>query len=83
MHVHATHEQSKDFRLTGRAKVAGSGAEISNPMVQLLALLPTFLLEAPLEKRALKVFDIGVEAEGATIYIAYPEHLKSSGKFAR
>ena len=28
----------------------------------------------------LKVLDIGAEAEGATIYIAYPEHLRSSGK---
>jgi DNA-binding transcriptional LysR family regulator len=45
-----------------------------------IALLPTFLLEIPLKKRTLKVLDIGAEAEGATIYIAYPEHLRSSGK---
>jgi DNA-binding transcriptional LysR family regulator len=45
-----------------------------------IALLATFLLEAPLKKRALKVLDVGAEAEGATIYIAYPEHLRSSGK---
>ena len=45
-----------------------------------IALLPTFLLETPLKKRTLKVLDIGAEAEGATIYIAYPEHLRSSGK---
>jgi len=45
-----------------------------------IALLATFLLEAPLKKRTLKVLDIGAEAEGATIYIAYPEHLRSSGK---
>jgi len=45
-----------------------------------IALLATFLLETPLKKRTLKVLDIGVEAEGATIYIAYPEHLRSSGK---
>jgi DNA-binding transcriptional LysR family regulator len=45
-----------------------------------IALLPTFLLEIPLRKRTLKVLDIGAEAEGATIYIAYPEHLRSSGK---
>jgi DNA-binding transcriptional LysR family regulator len=45
-----------------------------------IALLPTFLLETPLKKRTLKVLDIGAEAEGAMIYIAYPEHLRSSGK---
>src|SRR5271167_1869524 len=45
-----------------------------------MALLPTFLLEIPLMKRTLKVIDVGAEAEGATIYIAYPEHMRSSGK---
>jgi DNA-binding transcriptional LysR family regulator len=45
-----------------------------------IALLATFLLESPLKKRALKVLDIGAEAEGATLYIAYPEHLRSSAK---
>jgi DNA-binding transcriptional LysR family regulator len=45
-----------------------------------IALLPTFLLETPLKSRTLKVLDIGAEAEGAMIYIAYPEHLRSSGK---
>jgi DNA-binding transcriptional LysR family regulator len=45
-----------------------------------IALLPTFLLETPLKRRTLKVLDIGAEAEGATIYIAYPEHLRTSGK---
>jgi DNA-binding transcriptional LysR family regulator len=45
-----------------------------------IALLATFLLEAPLRKRTLKILDVGAEAEGATIYIAYPEHLRSSGK---
>ena len=45
-----------------------------------IALLPTFLLEDPLKKRTLKVIDVGVEAEGATIYIAYPAHLRTSGK---
>ena len=45
-----------------------------------IALLATFLLETPLKKRTLKVLDVGAEAEGATIYIAYPEHLRSSGK---
>jgi DNA-binding transcriptional LysR family regulator len=45
-----------------------------------IALLPTFLLEDPLKKRTLKVIGVGVEAEGATIYIAYPAHLRTSGK---
>jgi len=45
-----------------------------------IALLATFLLESPIKKRMLKVLDIGAEAEGATIYIAYPEHLRASGK---
>jgi DNA-binding transcriptional LysR family regulator len=45
-----------------------------------IALLPTFLLQIPLKNRMLKVLDVGAEAEGATIYIAYPEHLRSSGK---
>ncbi len=45
-----------------------------------IALLPTFLLHGPLLSRALKVIDVGAEAEGATIYIAYPEHLRHSGR---
>ncbi len=45
-----------------------------------IALLPTFLLETPLKSRTLKVVEIGAEAEGAMIFIAYPEHLRSSGK---
>jgi DNA-binding transcriptional LysR family regulator len=45
-----------------------------------IALLATFILELPLRKRALEVIDVGAEAEGATVYIAYPEHLRSSGK---
>ncbi|MDB6090711.1 MAG: transcriptional regulator [Gammaproteobacteria bacterium] len=45
-----------------------------------IALLPTFLLEASLKKRTLGVIDIGCEAEGATVYFAYPEHLRTSGK---
>jgi DNA-binding transcriptional LysR family regulator len=44
-----------------------------------IALLASFLLENP-PKRTLKVLDIGAEPEGATIYIAYPEHLRESGK---
>jgi DNA-binding transcriptional LysR family regulator len=45
-----------------------------------IALLATFLLQTPLKTRTLKVLDVGAEAEGATIYIGYPEHLRSSGK---
>jgi len=45
-----------------------------------IALLATFLLETPLKKRMLKVLDIGAEAEGATLYIAYPGELRTSGK---
>jgi DNA-binding transcriptional LysR family regulator len=45
-----------------------------------IALLPTFILETPLRKRMLKVIDAGAEPEGATIYIAYPEHLRASGR---
>ena len=45
-----------------------------------IALLPTFILEGPLKGRTLKVIEIQAEPEGATIYIAYPEHLRSSEK---
>ncbi len=45
-----------------------------------LALLPAYFLGSPLKKRALKAIDIGAEAEGATLFLAYPEHLRSSGK---
>jgi DNA-binding transcriptional LysR family regulator len=45
-----------------------------------VALLPTFFLQSALKERKLTVVNIGVEAEGATIYIAYPEHRRSSGK---
>jgi DNA-binding transcriptional LysR family regulator len=45
-----------------------------------IALLTTFILHAPLENRTLKVIDVGMEPEGATIYIAYPQHLRSSAK---
>jgi DNA-binding transcriptional LysR family regulator len=45
-----------------------------------LALLPTFFLDAALNKRALTVIDIGAEAEGATLYLGYPEHLRTSAK---
>ena len=45
-----------------------------------IALLPTFFLEATRKERTLRVIDIGAEAEGATLYIAYPEHLRASAK---
>jgi len=45
-----------------------------------IALLPTFFLEAPLRERTLRVLDVGVRAEGATLYIGYPEHLRASAK---
>jgi DNA-binding transcriptional LysR family regulator len=45
-----------------------------------IALLPTFILQVPLKNRSLKVVDVAAEAEGASIYIAYPQHLRSSAK---
>ena len=45
-----------------------------------IALLPTFFLEASLRERTLRVLDIGARAEGATLYLGYPEHLRASAK---
>jgi DNA-binding transcriptional LysR family regulator len=45
-----------------------------------IALLATFLLEEPLRQRTLKVIDIGAQAEGAALYIGYPDHLRGSAK---
>jgi DNA-binding transcriptional LysR family regulator len=45
-----------------------------------IALLPTFLLEAPLMSRSLSIVDVGAEPEGAAIFVAYPEDLRSSEK---
>jgi DNA-binding transcriptional LysR family regulator len=45
-----------------------------------IALLATFFLEAPLRDRTLKVIDVGAQAEGATLYIGYPDHLRGSAK---
>jgi DNA-binding transcriptional LysR family regulator len=42
-----------------------------------IALLPTFFLQ---DSKALRVLEVGAEAEGAVIYIAYPEHLRSAAK---
>jgi DNA-binding transcriptional LysR family regulator len=63
------------------AHSAAEPVEAANtPRIVSIELLATFLLESPLKNRTLEVLDIGAEAEGATIYIAYPEHLRSSGK---
>jgi len=43
-------------------------------------LLPNFFLRSPLKRRTRKVVDVGAEAEGATVYMAYPEHLRASCK---
>ena len=45
-----------------------------------IALLPTFLLDAPLMSRSLRVVDVGAEPEGAAIFVAYPQDLRSSEK---
>jgi DNA-binding transcriptional LysR family regulator len=45
-----------------------------------VALLATFLLEDPLKKQTLKVIDIGAEPEGASVFVAYPDDLRSSEK---
>jgi DNA-binding transcriptional LysR family regulator len=45
-----------------------------------IALLATFFLQNSLEKHLLTAVDVGAEAEDATIYIGYPDHLRSSGK---
>ncbi len=45
-----------------------------------IALLPTFLLEGPRKSQTLKVIDVGAEPEGATVFVAYPEDLRSSEK---
>jgi DNA-binding transcriptional LysR family regulator len=45
-----------------------------------IALLPTFFLEDSLKNRALRILEVGAEAEGAVIYIAYPEHLRSAAR---
>jgi DNA-binding transcriptional LysR family regulator len=43
-----------------------------------IALLATFLLESPLKSQTLKVIDVGAEPESATIFVAYPQDLRSS-----
>ena len=81
-----------DWRFrTGRKFVTvrpGSAVNVNNGLLMRdaavaglgIALLATFILDVPLKQRALEVIDVGAEAEGATIYLAYPEHARSSGK---
>jgi DNA-binding transcriptional LysR family regulator len=45
-----------------------------------VALLATFFLEDPLKNQTLKVIDVGAEPEGATVFVAYPDDLRSSEK---
>jgi DNA-binding transcriptional LysR family regulator len=45
-----------------------------------IAMLPAFMVQAEIKRRTLKALDVGAEPEGATLYIAYPEHLRSSAK---
>jgi DNA-binding transcriptional LysR family regulator len=45
-----------------------------------IALLPTFFLQSSLKSGSLKILEVGADAEGAVIYIAYPEHLRTSVK---
>jgi DNA-binding transcriptional LysR family regulator len=45
-----------------------------------LALLPAYFIYAQLARAELTIVDVGAEAEGATIYIAYPEDRRGSAK---
>ena len=45
-----------------------------------LALLPAYFIQGQLARKELMIVDLGVEAEGATIYIAYPEDRRGSAK---
>jgi DNA-binding transcriptional LysR family regulator len=45
-----------------------------------IALLPTFFLHGAQDSRSLKVIDVGAEAEGAEIFVAYPQDLRSAPK---
>jgi DNA-binding transcriptional LysR family regulator len=47
-----------------------------------LTLLPTFFIHAALATGALVTVDIGVEAEGAELYIAHPRDRSASAKIA-
>ena len=45
-----------------------------------LALLPAYFVQNELTRKQLAVVDVGAEPEGATIYLAYPEHHRQSAK---
>jgi DNA-binding transcriptional LysR family regulator len=45
-----------------------------------IALLPTFLVSAPLASGQLRALEVGVEPEGAVLYIAYPANRRASAK---
>ena len=45
-----------------------------------IALLATFLLKDALRNRTLRVIDVRAEAEGATIFVTYPQDLRASAK---
>jgi len=45
-----------------------------------LALLPAYFIQGQVARKELMIVDLGVEAEGATIYIAYPEDRRGSAK---
>ncbi|HUD27593.1 MAG TPA: LysR family transcriptional regulator [Novosphingobium sp.] len=47
-----------------------------------IALLPTFFVHEQLASGALLRIDVGMEAEGAELYIAYPRNRSSSAKVA-
>jgi DNA-binding transcriptional LysR family regulator len=45
-----------------------------------MTLLPTFMIAAEIANRSLHIVDIGAEAEGAELYIAYPKDRTQSAK---
>ncbi|MBB4860325.1 DNA-binding transcriptional LysR family regulator [Novosphingobium chloroacetimidivorans] len=45
-----------------------------------IALLPTFFIDAELASGSLRVVDVGAEAEGAQLFVAYPRNRSTSAK---
>lgn len=45
-----------------------------------IALLPTFFIHAELASGTLRVVDVGAEAEGAQLFVAYPSNRSTSAK---
>lgn len=45
-----------------------------------LALLPTYFIQSELARKKLAVVDVGAEAEGAVLYLAYPYERRGSAK---